>query len=457
MTGSPAWFDSIGNLIMNDLLIQILSFIFALGIIIVVHEAGHLLVAKAFDVRVEAFSVGFGRKLWSVRRGETEYRISSIPLGGYVKLGGESAEDARGDDPREFLSKPRWQRILVYLAGPVMNVVLSVTIFAILFMIGIEASNLPAVPPVIGIVEPGSSAAHAGLQRGDTILKMKGKAVSDWMAVIMELYTSPGQTVPLEMKRGEKVFQTQVTPARNPRDGAGDTAGLYPLFRPQVTKVYKDSPAEAAGFEPGDEVRTVDGKPVAMDRDFVKEIERHVDKVTEIQVIRDGRLVTLTVTPRLDPKEKVGKIGVGIGLFQRYSPGRAIVQSIRYNIQVVHDTFYILGKIFKHEVSAQSTLAGPLEIARQTGEAARMGVKHLFYLMGLLSISIAVMNLLPIPILDGGQISILLVEEVIRRDLPLRMKEVISQVGFVMILLLMFVVIWFDLMKNIPAKFLPGS
>jgi regulator of sigma E protease len=440
---------------MTDLLIQILSFVFALGIIIVVHEAGHLFVAKAFDVRVEAFSVGFGRKLWSVRRGETEYRIASIPLGGYVKLGGENAEEAQGNDPREFLSKPRWQRILVYLAGPAMNVVLSIGIFAVLFMIGIEASNLPAVPPVIGIVEPGSSAAHAGLQRGDTILKMKGKPVGDWMAVIMELYTSPGQTVPLEMKRGEKVFHAEVTPARNPRDGAGDTAGLYPLFRPQVTKVYKDSPAEAAGFRPGDEVRTVEGKPVAMDRDFVKEIEKRAGKPTEIRVLRDGQLLTLVVTPRLEGK--VGKIGVGIGLFQRYSPGRAILQSVRYNIQVVHDTFYILGKIFKREVSARSTLAGPLEIARQTGEAARMGFKHLFYLMGLLSISIAVMNLLPIPILDGGQISILMVEEVIRRDLPLRMKEVISQVGFVMILLLMFVVIWFDLMKNIPAKFLPGS
>jgi regulator of sigma E protease len=430
---------------MTDLLIRVLSFVFALGIIIVVHEAGHLLVAKAFDVKVLTFSVGFGRKLWSVRRGETEYRVSAIPLGGYVRLGGENAEEATGDDPREFLSKPRWQRILVYLAGPAMNVVLSIAIFAGLFMIGIEASNLPSVPSVIGIVEANSSAAQAGLQRGDLIVKMKGKPVDDWMEVIMELYTSPGKAVPLEVKRGDKVFQAVVTPKRNPRDETGDTAGLFPLFRPQVTKVYEDSPAEAAGFRPGDEVRTVGGKPVAMDRDFVKEIEKRAGQPTEIEVMRDGKLLTLTVTPRLDGK--VGKIGVGIGLFQRYSPGRAIIQSLRYNVQVVHDTFWILGKIFNREVSAKSALAGPIEIARQTGDAVRMGFKQLVYLMGLLSISIAVMNLLPIPILDGGQISILLVEEVIRRDLPLRLKEVISQVGFVMILLLMFVVIYFDLMK----------
>jgi regulator of sigma E protease len=431
---------------LTELLIRSLSFIFALGVIIVVHEAGHLLVAKAFDVRVDAFSVGFGRKLWGFRHGETEYRISALPIGGYVKLGGESSEDAKGDDPREFLSKPRWQRILVYLAGPAMNVVLSIAIFAVVFTLGIEVANLPAVPPVIGIVEPGSSAAQAGLQRGDTIVKVKGKPVDDWMEVIMELYTSPAQVVPLEMRRGEKVFQVQVTPAKHPRDGAGDTAGMYPLFRPQVTKVFADSPAAAAGFRTGDEVRTVDGKPIAMNRDFVEEIEKRAGKPTEIQVMREGKLLTLTVIPRLEGK--VGKIGVGIGLFQRYSPGRAIIQSVRYNIQVVHDTFHILGKLFRREVSPEITLSGPLEIARQTGDAVRMGFKHLVYLMGLLSISIAIMNLLPIPILDGGQISILMVEGVIRRDLPLRMKEIISQVGFAMVVLLMVVVLYFDLLKS---------
>jgi regulator of sigma E protease len=440
---------------MIDWLIPILSFVFALGVIIVVHEAGHLLVAKAFNVKVLTFSVGFGRKLWSVQRGETEYRVAAVPLGGYVRLGGENVEEATGNDPREFLSKPRWQRILVYLAGPVMNVVLSIAIFAGLFMVGIEVTNLQSIPPVIGEVDAGSSAAQAGLRRGDQIVTVKGKPVEDWMKVMMELVTSPGRPVPVEVKRGDRTFKAQLTPVRNPRDDSGDLAGLNPLFRPQITQVLKDSPAQAAGFRPGDEVRTVAGKPVALDRDFVAAIGKRALQPTEIQVMRDGRLLTLNVTPRLDGKE--GRIGVGIGLFQRYSPGHAIIQSVRYNIQVVESTFYVIGKIFTREVSAKSALSGPIGIAVSTGEAARMGFKQLLYLMGLLSISIAVMNLLPIPILDGGQISILLVEEVIRRDLPLRMKEVISQVGFVMILLLMFVVIWFDLMKHLPAKFLPGS
>lgn len=431
---------------MTNVLIQILSFVFALGVIIVVHEAGHLLVAKAFDVRVLTFSVGFGRKLWSTQRGETEYRVSAIPLGGYVRLGGENIEEATGNDPREFLSKPRWQRILVYLAGPAMNVILAIAIFAGLFMVGIESSNPTAVPSVIGVIEPGSSGAAAGFQKGDVILAVAGKPVENWMQVIIELTTRGGKPVPIKFKRDKQVMEATVTPTPNPRDGNGDTAGLYPIFRPQVTKVFDNTPAAAAGFRSGDEIRMLAGRPVVDGTAFIGMIEKRAGVPTDIQVMRDGKLQTLTVTPVTDGK--VGKIGVGIGLFQRYSPGRAVIEAVKYNVQIVRDTFYILAKIFKREVSPKGALAGPLGIAEQTAQAARMGPKYLISIMGLLSISIAVMNLLPIPILDGGQISILLIEEVIRRDLPLRMKEVISQVGFVMILLLMFVVIYFDLSKK---------
>lgn len=428
-------------------MIYLLSFIFALGIIIVVHEAGHLLVAKAFDVKVLTFSVGFGRKIWSIQRGETEYRVAMVPLGGYVRLGGESVEDATGNDPREFMSKPRWQRILVYLAGPAMNVILAIALFAGLFMVGIQVSNLQSMPPVIGNVDAGSSAAKAGIQRGDEIVKLKGKPVSDWMSVIMELYTSPGQVVPMEVKRGDKTLKVEVTPTHDKRMETGDLAGLNPLYRPQITQVTDGSPAQAAGFKTGDEIRTVDGKPVALDKDFIAEISKRAGVLTHIEVMRNGKLMTLDVTPRADDS-KQGRIGVGIGVFQRYSPGHAIVQSVKHNIQIVEGTLYVIGKIFTREVSAKGALSGPIGIARATGEAAQMGFKQLLYLMGMLSISIAFMNLLPIPILDGGQISILLVEEVIRRDLPMRMKEVIAQVGFVMVLLLMAVVIYFDLLKE---------
>jgi regulator of sigma E protease len=439
---------------LTDILTNILAFAFALGVIIVVHEAGHLMVAKAFGVRVLTFSVGFGRRIWGFRRGETEYRLSAIPLGGYVRLGGENPDEVT-NDPREFLNKPRWQRILVYLAGPAMNVVLAIVLFAALFMVGIEVMNLPDTPPLIGGVEEGSSAAQAGLRRGDLILRVKGEPVDDWQDVVLTLMGSPEKPVALSVRRAGQTVETSVTPRRVPKYEMGDFAGLLPSFRPQIIQVIAGQPAEAAGFRPGDEVRAVDGRPVVDSQAFVDAIAKRPGQRIDVQVVRDGKPLVLAVTPK--NVDGAGKIGVQIGFFQRYGPAKAFVESVRYNIQTVRDTFMILGKIFTRELSAKGALAGPIEIAAQSGAAARSGFKYLLHLMGFISISIAIMNLMPIPILDGGQIFILMVEGVIRRDLSMRLKEVISQVGFVMILLLMFVVIWFDLMKNLPATLLPGS
>ena len=175
--------------------------------IIVVHEAGHLLMAKAFGVRVLTFSVGFGKKLWGIKRGETEYRLSAVPLGGYVRLGGESPEDVDPADPREFLNKPRWQRVLVYLAGPAANIILAIAVFAIVFMVGIEVMNLPDMPALIGNVEASSSAAQAGLRRGDMILTVKGEAVDNWQDVLLALMGSPDKPVPLTVQRGERTMR----------------------------------------------------------------------------------------------------------------------------------------------------------------------------------------------------------------------------------------------------------
>ncbi|HEY2739134.1 MAG TPA: RIP metalloprotease RseP [Thermoanaerobaculia bacterium] len=427
-----------------NFLTMVLAFGFALGVIIIIHEAGHLLVAKAFGVRVLTFSIGFGKKIWGFQRGETEYRVSAVPLGGYVRLGGENLDESTGD-PRDFLSKPRWQRVLVYLAGPTMNVLLAIGLFAALFMVGIKVPNLPDMPPLVGGVEAGSSAEHAGLLRGDLIVAANGKAMQSWHDVLLELITSPERPVPLKVARGEKVFTTSVTPSRIPQEDSGDSAGIYPSLRPQITQVVAGGPAQKAGFRAGDEIRRINGVPVADHKDFVGFIEKHIGVPVAVEVIRDGVTQVLTVVPR--DEHGVGKIDVEIGFFQRYGPRRALIESVRYNVQIIADTFHILGKIFNRQISAKSAFAGPLEIARQSGEAAKRGFKDLLGLMGFISISIAFMNLLPIPILDGGQIFILLIEEVIRRDLSLRLKEVISQVGLVMILLLMGVVLYFDVVK----------
>jgi len=449
----------------SGILINLLAFAFALGVIIAVHELGHLLVAKLFEVRVTAFSLGFGPRIWGFRRGETDYRLSAVPLGGYVRLGGEQPEEATGD-PLEFLSKPRWQRILVYLAGPAMNVVLAILLIAVVFMFGASIPNLD-VEPVVGAVLEDSSAAAAGIEPGDRIVAVDGEEVGTWERVSFDLMTSVDRPVVLTLERGggdgaagdaggaARRFEAVVTPEQIEGEAIGDLAGLVPKLLPTITLVEPDSPAEAAGLAMGDQVRTVDGKPVPSTEGFVEYVSARPGREIVLEVVRGGRAVTIPVVPR--DLDGTGKIGVGLGFFQRYGFFHSFVESARYNWRVVGQTFAVLGKIFSREVSAKSAIAGPIEIAAVSGAAARVGFRYLLHLMGFISISIAIVNLLPIPILDGGQILILLVESTMRRDLSFRIKELIAQVGFVVIMLLMLTVIYFDLTKNLPPGILPGS
>jgi regulator of sigma E protease len=438
---------------MNVILTNLLAFGFALGIIIVVHEAGHLLVAKAFGVRVLTFSIGFGKRLWGFARGGTDYRVSAIPLGGYVRLFGENPDESSGD-PGEFLSKPRWQRVLVYLAGPTMNVVLSIALFAGLFMAGFEMLSLTTIAPEIGAVVEGSSAAKAGLAKGDVILKVNGQRISNWQELSLALITSPDKPVALLLRRGGRTLDAVVTPRRVPKYDVGDYAGLAPVLQPQILRVDPRTPAARAGLRAGDEIHAVDGRPITVTRDVTGAIEKRPGVAITVDVVRQGRPLRVTLVPALVGGK--GRMGAYIGFYQRYPPGEALIASLRYNVDIVAETFQVLGKIFRREMSAKGAIAGPIEIAAQSGAAWRAGYKYLFSLMGFVSVSIAILNLMPIPILDGGQIFILLIEEVIRRDLSLRVKEVISQVGLVLILMLMVVVVYFDLMKHLPGL-VPGS
>ncbi len=433
---------------MTHYITNTLAFIFALGIIIFVHEAGHLLVAKAFKMRVLAFSLGFGKRIWGFRRGETDYRLSAIPLGGYVKLSGEEpGEDS--DDPRDFLNQPRWQRVLVYLAGPAMNGVLSVLLIAVLFMIGIEVPALQSVPPVVGTVEAGSPGAAADLRPGDEIVAIDGQEISRWQDLAFLVMTSIGRPLAFELERDGARLSTTVTPSK-PADFDFGDIGVYPKLLPHIGEVVAGGPAEAAGLRVGDKVRTLDGRPLASPGDFVAYIESHLGATVEVGIERDGALLALPVVPA-DQGGK-GKIGVRLTISQRYPPLAAFVESVRFNRDIARQSLLVIGKIFKREVAAKSALAGPIEIAAQSGAAARSGLKNLFYLMGVLSLSIGLLNLFPIPVLDGGQIAILCVESLIRRDLSLAVKERIGQVGFALIVLLMVTVLYFDLSKNLFAR-----
>jgi len=429
------------------------AFIFALGVIIFVHEAGHLVMAKIFGMRVLAFSLGFGKRIWGFERGGTEYQVSLIPLGGYVRLGGEDPGEV-SDDPHDFMNTPRWQRILVYLAGPAMNILLAIVLIALVLMVGIQVPSLREIPPVIGGVESESPAAEAGLEVGDRILAVDGTEVTKWDDVYFVFVTSPERRLLLSIDRGGEQLELAITPEKIPKYEMGRT-GAFPTFLPRIAQVVPNSPAAAAGFEPGDEIVGADGRELSQWQEFVNHIEERPGQLVTVTVLRGGQQVELRVTPA-DESGK-GKIGVMHGYFQRLPPHLALVESVRFNWDMARQTLTVLGKIVTRQMAAKSALSGPIEIAALSGAAARSGFKNLVQLMGLISISIAILNLLPIPVLDGGQITILLFESLRRRDISMPVKERINQVGLVMIVLLMVVVLYFDIVKNVPTDLLPGS
>ena len=427
---------------------NILAFLFAAGIIIFVHELGHYIVGRFFGVRVLVFSLGFGNRIWGFKRGETDFRIAVIPLGGYVLFDGldPTREPREGD----FSSKPRWQRILIYLAGPAMNVALAVILVAGVFMWGTEMGNRRDLTTEIGFVAPDSAASQAGLQAGDRIVAIDGEAMPDWEEVSMTFLTSPDRDLGVEYQRGTERLMTTLRPQVIPKYELGE-AGVWPAAMLRVARVVEGGPAERAGFRYADGLLAVDGVPVASGEEFSQKLEGRNGERVEVEIDRHGERLILQVTPQL--MEGEARIGVNIAQFQfqRFPPLEAIKQSVRYNYDSVRQIFDFVGKVFERRISAESAVGGPLEIARVSGAAARLGFDKLLMLMALISINLCLINMLPIPILDGGQILVLAVESTLRRDLSLEMKEWLIRLGLAVIFTMMLMVIFFDVKKLLPA------
>jgi len=423
-----------------------------LGIIIVIHELGHFLVAKFFKIKVETFSVGFGPRLFGFRRGETDYRISAFPLGGYVKMAGESASDELTGDPREFLSKPKWQRFLVAVAGPLMNVILAVVLLTGLYMYGSEVPEAFTDQAVVGIVVPDSPADQAGIKPGDLIVSLDGKEKPDWQEAESRIITNPNKTIPIIVQRNGENLNLSVRPVPRGPDESG-FAGMHPRVRVVVQSVNPKSPAEQAGLKAGDEIVTVNGIDLRTGGLTIQDTMQKISEPTfPLTVMRVGQSLEVEVTPVVEN----GRRMIGIELLIpttviKLGPVDAFKKSVDVNSDNALLIFQVLGKLFKREASMKQ-MYGPIGIVQISGQALQAGLGTLINLMAMISLNLGLMNLLPIPILDGGVMLLLMVEGLMGRDLSLGVKERIVQVSFVFLLMLTVFVLYNDVLKLLPPS-----
>jgi regulator of sigma E protease len=442
------------------MLINILALIVVLGVLIFVHEGGHFLAARAVRARVTIFSLGFGKRLAGFRRGETDYRVSLIPLGGYVRIPGlgpdESDVVGATDESQPLL--PRWQRAIVLAAGSVANVVGAVLFLSIAFTIGTYVATWDNQPPRVGWVEADSPAAAAGIAPDDLIVAIDGEAVATWRAVDLATVGAPGQTFRLRLERGDETFEVAVEARKKPPFNIGDI-GVRPLLPVEIYDVGVGSPAERAGLATGDIVQSIGGQRVRRVQEFRDLVEPNAGRELAVTVQRGDTRLELVVTPRDDGGR--GVVGVSLGAartFVRVPPLRAPLEAVRECGRMTRDTFAVLGRMLSGRTSVKQ-LSGPIEIARFSGEAARTGTVHFIWLLGAISLQLAIFNLLPVPVLDGGHLAVLGMESALRRDFAMRTKERILTIGFWLIIALVVVVLYNDVMKNLPdglLRLLPG-
>jgi len=424
----------------------LLAFLFVLGVLVFVHELGHFLAARRLGVRVLTFSLGFGPKLLKVRRGDTEYCVSAIPLGGYVKMAGENPDDPRSGRPDEFLSKTKWERFQILIMGPAMNIILAVVVMAIVLAQGAEVPIYQDQPPVVGAVTPGSPAERAGIQRGDRILTVAGDEVDTWDDLFIAVGTRPDRDVALTMVREGQTRSVTVRTVSETRFEIGNI-GVLPDINPIVASVIAGTPAERAGLMAGDVVRAVNGERMVTRTQFIEVVSRNPEREIEMTIERGEQELRITATPYKEGDR--GMLGLYVAEPTRsFTPGplEAIQLSVQRNIEFSGLIFKTLGGLFVGETSPRQ-LMGPVAIAQLSGESAQAGWIALFTLMASISLNLGLLNLLPIPVLDGGHILIMALEGVARRDFSMAVKEKMLLAGFVLLMMLMVTVIYNDLTR----------
>jgi len=424
-----------------------------LGVMILIHELGHYWAARFFDVRVEAFSFGFGPRIFGFRKGETDFRFSAILIGGYVKMAGEQPGEDNVADPRSFMSKPRWQRLIIAFAGPFMNIALAVVLLTGLFMV--RYPKIPVVnSPVVGYVEENSAAAKAGIREGDRVVQVDDTVSPTWEDIAMKEIASAARPLHVAIERDGKRELRTVTPEFDPRHGIG-RAGWSEEEEVQIADLSPGKPAEAAGLKIDDLLVSVNGQRIRGRSKLHEVIKATSGAPIELVYKRAGEDHKVTLTPAKGVIEGQERMMIGVSLETRMVITKlpfpeAFRESIRTNVKSAGMIYQFLQRIVEQKMSAKS-LEGPVGIARLSGAAAREGAMAFVGLMAMVSLNLAIFNLLPIPILDGGVILLLLVEMVLRRDLSLQVKEAVIKVGFVFLMAVVVFVLYNDITKIIAG------
>jgi regulator of sigma E protease len=435
---------------------DILWVLVLIGVMINIHELGHYWVARYFDVKIETFSFGFGPRLFGFRRGETDYRFSLIPFGGYVKMAGEQPGDEAAQDPRSVLAKPRWQRLLIAFAGPFMNIVLAVGVLTGMYMVHYTKLSPEDMQPIIGGVATDSPAAAAGIRAGDKIVKLDDKVNPTWEDIYVKEVASAYRPLAVTVERDGRRIDTVVTPTLSERSGVG-SAGWDRRSQVEIGSVEPGMPAEKAGLKPGDIIVSANGEKIDSTVKFQEITKNSGGKPVTVEYLRGGQLHTVAIQPVFDKKDGPARwmIGVAHQPKTRYVNSKlplpqAFAQSVRDNAKGAMMIGRFLKGMLERRMSAKN-ITGPIGMIRLSGEAAREGAAAYLGLLALVSLNLAIFNLLPIPILDGGVIVMLLIEMVMQRDLSLNVKEAVFKVGFVFIMLIVALVLYNDISRMFPA------
>jgi regulator of sigma E protease len=430
----------------------IVAAIIGLGIMILVHEWGHFIVARLCGVRVEVFSIGFGNRIFGWKRGDTDYRLAAFPFGGYVRMAGENPAEERTGAPDEFLAQPRWRRLLIILAGPFMNFVLAVVLMWGLYMAGVPLPAYTHEPAVVAGVPAHSPIALAGVLPGDRIVRIDNTPVTTWGDALNAPSLIPGKEIRLQLERAGKSFSVNLKIPDNLTDAS--TILGFPKERIIVDVVDRKLPAAKAGIKPGDEIISADGAPVANFAALQSLIQDSPGKPVQMVVRRNGTDIPLTLTPvYTDPGDGggtrwvVGYTHISPTVRESYPFWQAGGQSWEKNVNLSGQILSFVGGLFSGRFSLKDT-AGPVGIVKISVQAAKLGMAEFLTFMAFLSINLGILNLLPIPILDGGNVLMLAIEGSLRRDLSLAMKERFLTAGLIFLVTVIGFVTYFDILRH---------